>query len=332
LLTIVYACKTTAVSTAVPSPELGKLETLDPRLVWKNEAHDFTPWLLANADRLSGALGIDLEFEAAEHPVGGFSLDLVGRDITNDAVLIVENQLEGTDHSHLGQVLTYAAGTEASTIVWIATGFRDEHRQALDWLNEQTGEDTHFFGIELQVVKIGDSAPAPLFNVVVQPNDWQKQVRAATQPGALSAKGAAYVDFWRRFLDRVHIEHPDWTSGRAVGPDNWYEMKGPISGCRYSYSFAGQNRLRHELYIDTGDGERNLEILAYLRDQRTQLEGEYGRPLSWEELEGKRACRVADYLEGCTVLDQERHEEYVEWFLDAGVRLRRALQNVTLPS
>jgi hypothetical protein len=193
-------------------------------LVSEHEAQSFTPWLLANADRLAEALGIDLELEAAEHAVGGFSLDLVGRDITNDAVLIVENQLAGTDHSHLGQVLTYPAGTGASTIVWIATAFREEHRQALDWLDESTGEKTHFFGIELQVVRIGESPNAPLFNVVVQPNDWQKQVRAGTQTGAVSEKGSLYIAFWRRFLDRVHAEHPDWTRARAVGPYNWFEM------------------------------------------------------------------------------------------------------------
>ena len=331
LIARLCASRTSLVDTVAPSLELGRLEPVDPRLVWTNEAHDFTPWLLANADRLSAALGIDLELEAAEHPVGGYSLDLVGRDITNDAVLIVENQLAGTDHSHLGQVLTYAAGTGASTIVWIATSFREEHRQALDWLNENTGEGTHFFGIELQVVKIGDSPNAPLFNVVVQPNDWQKQVRAATLPSALSEKGAAYMEFWRRFLDRVHAAHPDWTSGKAVGSDNWYEMKGPISGCRYSSSFPWQDRLRHELYIDTGDGEKNMEIFEHLRNRQEQLEGEYGRALNWEELPGKRACRVADYTDSCSVLDRERHDEYIEWFLDAGVRLRRALKLAALP-
>jgi hypothetical protein len=124
--------------------EVGKLEQIDPRSVWLHEAHDFTPWLLGNADRLADALGIDTELEAAAHPVGGYSLDLVGRDTTHDAVLIVENQLARTDHSHPGQVLTYAAGTAASTVVWIATAFREEHRQALDWLNENMGEDVHF--------------------------------------------------------------------------------------------------------------------------------------------------------------------------------------------
>jgi hypothetical protein len=138
------------------------------------------------------------------------ALDLIGRDLSNGAVLIVENQLAATDHSHLGQVLTYAAGTAASTIVWIATAFREEHRQALDWLNENTGEDTHFFGIQLQLVKIGHSVGAPLFNVVVQPNDWQKQVRAATQPGrTTSGKGTLYMEFWKQFFDRLLAEHPD---------------------------------------------------------------------------------------------------------------------------
>lgn len=308
------------------SSGLGTLELVDPRLVWKSEAYDFTPWLLENADLLGQALGIEVELEAAEHPVGGFSLDLVGRDITNDAVLIVENQLEGTDHSHLGQILTYAAGTGASTIVWIATSFREEHRQALDWLNESTGEDTHFFGIELRVARIGESAPAPLFNVVVQPNEWQKQVRAATKTTALGEKGAAYLEFWSRFLERVHAEHPDWTTGKAVHPQNWYEMKSAVSGARYSSGFAFKDRLRHELYIDTGDGEENLAILEALQGQRELIESSYGRPLMWEDLPGKRACRIADYKDGCSVLDPSRHDEYIDWFLDAGVRMREALK------
>jgi hypothetical protein len=310
--------------------ELGKLEQVDPRSIWVHEARHFTPWLLANADRLAEALGIDLELEAAEHAVGGYSLDLVGKDITNDAVLIVENQLSGTDHSHLGQVLTYAAGTGAATIVWIATAFREEHRQALDWLNESTGEDTHFFGIELQVVKIGDSANAPLFNVVVQPNDWQKQVRASTRTGAVTEKGTLYIEFWRRFLDRVHAEHPDWTRARAVGPHNWFEMRSPIKGASFSYSFAQNDRLRVELYIDTGDGDKNMEIFEHLRTRQEEIERAYGAELSWEELPARRSCRIAAYKDdGCTVLDKDRHEEFTDWLLSAGTRLRTALSVVS---
>jgi hypothetical protein len=314
------------------SLELGKLERIDPRLAWQHEAQDFTPWLLANADRLAEAMGIELELEAAEYAVGGYSLDLVGRDLTNDAVLIVENQLEITDHSHLGQVLTYAAGTAASTVVWIATAFREEHRQALDWLNENTDERVHFFGIELELVRIGDSPSAPLFNVVVQPNDWQKQVRAATQAGAATGKGALYVEFWNRFLERINAEHPDWTRSRRTNTNNWFDMKSPIRGCRLSSSFSQNARLRHELYIDSGDGERNDEIFDYLRGRQDQIEAAYGSALYWEELPNRRACRVADYKEGCEIDDVDRYEEFIGWFIDSGERLRSALSVVALPT
>src|SRR5947209_1954124 len=308
--------------------ELGRLESIDPRDIWTHEAQDFTPWLVSNADRLSEALGIDLELDGAEQPVGGFKLDLVGRDITNDAVLIVENQLATTDHSHLGQVLTYAAGTAASTIVWIATAFREEHRQALDWLNENTGEDVHFFGVELQVVKIGDSPPAPLLNLVVQPNEWQKQVRAAIQRSAVTGKGALYAQFWPNLLERVHGEYPEWTRSRRAGPENWIEMKSPLRGTIISSGFAQGERLRHELYIDTGDGERNLEIFEQLRAHREEFEIAYGRPVEWEELPQRRACRVADYRGNSDVTNEGDHAAFVGWFVDAGVRLRRALAAV----
>jgi hypothetical protein len=147
-------------------PALGSLEYLNPRAMWKHEALNFTPWLLDNAEVLAEALGIDVELTAAEHPVGGFNLDLVGRDLTNDCVLIVENQLAATDHGHLGQLLTYAAGTDARTVVWLAPTFRKEHRQALDYLNDLGGEETRFFGVEISVVRIGASQPAPSFGCV----------------------------------------------------------------------------------------------------------------------------------------------------------------------
>lgn len=146
------------------------------RTVWPHEAHSFTPWLLNNVDVLSDLLGMDLELQVAEHPVGGFSLDLLGRDLSDESVVIVENQLELSDHTHLGQILTYAAGTDPKTIVWITAGFRPEHRAALDWLNEHTDPDTRFFGIEIAVVQIGGSTPAPNFKLAVEPNDWEKQV------------------------------------------------------------------------------------------------------------------------------------------------------------
>lgn len=292
--------------------------------MWANEAANFTPWLLANADRLGEALGIELELDAAEHGVGGYSLDLIGRDLSNGAVLIVENQLATTDHTHLGQVLTYAAGTAASTIVWIATGFREEHRQALDWLNENTGENTHFFGIELQVVRIGESASAPLFNVVVQPNDWQKQVRAATQSGAATGRGALYFQFWSHLFERLKVEHPDWRRWMTPQAQNWTDFASPIKGTWFSFAFA-PGRLKTELNIDFGDDEQNLEVFTSLASRRDEIERAYGRSLSWEDLPNRKSCRIADYEDDCNVAETERFDEFTDWFFDSGVRFRQAL-------
>ncbi len=159
---------------------LGRLTSVSPRAVWHDEARDLTPWLLENADVLSEVLGMDLELETAEHPVGNFSLDLIGKDRASGERVIIENQLEASDHHHLGQILTYAGGTDPTTIIWVAPAFRDEHRAALEWLNERTNENTRFFAVQVGVVKIGDSLPAPLLTLVVQPNDWGKAVRATT--------------------------------------------------------------------------------------------------------------------------------------------------------
>jgi hypothetical protein len=172
--------------------ELGRLNALDPGTVWPHEAHDFTPWLLENADALAEVLGLDIELSAAEHPVGSFSLDLIGGDLTNDCVLMVENQLTTTDHGHLGQIVTYAAGTEARTILWLATDFREEHRQALDFLNDLGGEDARFFGVAIGVVQIEGSKPAPLFKLRAQPNDWHAQVSAAAKAGSRAGKSCFY--------------------------------------------------------------------------------------------------------------------------------------------
>jgi hypothetical protein len=148
-----------------------------------SRSHVFTPWLLSNAQHLGEALGMELELTGAEHPVGSFSLDLIGRDLSTGERVIVENQLEKTDHGHLGQLLTYAAGVEDVTnIVWVAPTFQPEHRAALDWLNTRTDESTRFFGVEVSAVRISGSPYAPLFRLISQPNDWQKTIKSASQP------------------------------------------------------------------------------------------------------------------------------------------------------
>src|ERR1051325_7974151 len=160
---------------------LGRLERVDLRHIWISEATGFTPWLARpeNIVVLSEALGIELEIEAHEKTVGRFRADILCKDIETGRWVLIENQLERTDHSHLGQLLTYAAGLDAVTIVWVAERFTEEHRAALDWLNERTDEKITFFGLEVELWRIGDSAVAPKLNIVSKPNDWTRSVQQA---------------------------------------------------------------------------------------------------------------------------------------------------------
>lgn len=306
--------------------ELGSLEPLDPRDIWPHEAHDFTPWLLTNAETLGRVLGLDLEMSAAEHAVGGFSLDLLGRDLTNDCVLIVENQLTPTDHTHLGQLVTYAAGTDARTVIWTALEFREEHRQAIDFLNELGGENVRFFGVEIGVVRIGGSLPAPLFKLAAQPNDWHAQVTVkAKATSESSGKAALYRDFWTRFLDRARAERPNWTNARKPQRTNWFSMACPFKGGpNYSVSFAAGGQLRAELYIDYVDSSAVEGLFARLVELRPEIDDRFGGDLSWEELPGKRACRIAAYGTG-DVVNESQFDEYIDWFFETMGRLREAI-------
>ena len=164
-------------------PPLVRLTRVELRDIWISEAADFTPWLARpeNIAVLGEALGIDLELEAQEKAVGPFRADILCKDIGTDHWVLIENQLERTDHSHLGQLLTYASGLEAVTIVWIAARFNEEHRATLDWLNKITDQSFRFFGLEVELWRIGDSPAAPKFNIVSKPNDWSHSVAQAVR-------------------------------------------------------------------------------------------------------------------------------------------------------
>ena len=162
---------------------LGRLEKIDLREIWTSEAVDFTPWLARpeNLEVLASALGLELEVEAQEKEVGPFRADILCKDLDGDSWVLIENQLERTDHTHLGQLLTYAAGLQAVTIIWVAARFSEEHRASLDWFNEITDERFRFFGLEVELWKIGSSPAAPKFNVVSKPNDWTRSVSKAAR-------------------------------------------------------------------------------------------------------------------------------------------------------
>ncbi len=310
-------------------PTLGTLEVVPVTEVWPHEAHVFTPWLLANAERLGEALGMDLELTVNEHPVGDFFLDLLGRDLNTGETVIVENQLQKTDHGHLGQLLTYAAGVdEVSSIVWVSPEFRLEHRAALDWLNTHTQEGTRFFGVQVSAVRIGQSVPAPLFTVVSQPNDWIKSTKTAAQSQqSTGAKSGLYQEFWQQFLDRLKVLRPGWTKGKAPLA-NYLVMSAGGQGLVWGLSFTKDPRMRSELYFDHPSAEQNLAMFERLLSVRAHFEAAYGGPLLFDPLDGKKACRVEAASGPASVENVEEWTAYLDWMVDTQTRLRDALAAV----
>lgn len=292
--------------------QLGRIERRDPREAWASESDDFTPWLAANIELLADALGVgELEVEGTEIPVGGFRLDLLARESGPAGRRVaVENQLERSDHSHLGQSLLYAAGVDAQIVVWICTEIRDEYRQALEWLNDHTLDDVAFFGIEVEVLQIGDSERAPNFRAVVSPSEF---ARASREPGqAVSGKRAAYRDFWEEFLERLQTAAPGFSSRRRTTTDNWITFSSGTSGFGLTTSFF-RDGFRVELYIDKGDVESNQATFDELLLRKAEVERELGEPLSWDRLETRRASRIYVARLGDVLDDASTLAEIQEW-------------------
>ncbi|WP_461048275.1 DUF4268 domain-containing protein [Terrabacter koreensis] len=272
---------------------------------------------------------MDLVLDVAEHPVGGFSLDLLGRDEATGHTVIVENQLEVSDHTHLGQILTYAAGTDPTTIVWITTGFRSEHRAAIDWLNERTDEETRFFGVEVEVVRIGDSALAPAFKLVAQPNDWGKQVRTVTAlaAGEVSERGRLYWEFWERARLRIQSDHPGWSRARTSTTASWYNTALGTSGVVLSMAFT-RTGLVCQIYFDAPDADLNVARFEAMYERRAEFEAALGEPATWDEMAGRKGAKIFIQSTYANVADRDSWSLMIDWLIEAQARLRRALEAI----
>lgn len=254
---------------------LSRLVRVDVKEVWKHEAEDFTPWLAEddNLRLLGETLGMELELEAVEVGVGNFSADIVASDTADGSKVVIENQLQRTDHSHLGQILTYAAGLHALKVVWIAERFTDEHRAALEWLNENTREDIRFFGLEIEVWRIGASPPAPKFNIVAKPNNWTKS-QSTTE---LSLTEKAQLDFWRGFFNYAN-EHASRIRPTSPQPSTWMRLaigktEFGLRAIASSWSDTGDEpELRAEFVLYKG---KAAERFRTLEKDRAQIEEEF---------------------------------------------------------
>lgn len=311
--------------------EHGELEKVAVRTLWPGEARDFTPWLAASAGALSEALGIDLDLVGSEVAVGPFSADLVFDDTSGHGTVVVENMFGQTDHDHVGKLVTYAAGLEATCAVLIAEHFRPDHLSALNWLNTSSRDEVAFFGIEVEVWRIGDSLPAPKLNVVARPDTWAREVRPSGA-GDLSARRLLYRDWWAEFLPELRDRYPGWTNARIPQPQNWMNFPAGRTGLSYGAVLTWlpgtvEQRLRVELYIDPGDAAETDRIFQFLRDRREGIELAAGASLDWQELEERRASRIAmNNPTTFDVADRATWPAQREWAIAAAGKLRAALQ------
>ena len=249
----------------------GELASVDLRRAWPNEARSFTPWLADNLDKLAEVIGIPLDLESREVDVGRFAADLLARNPQDGSLVLIENQLEGSDHSHLGQILTYLAGLEAKTIIWIAREFDDAHRSAVNWLNEHTTDPFAFFAVRVKVVQIGDSPLAPVFEIVEQPNEWDRRIHAVSRESSeLSELGLFRREFWEYFSRQYHDDQlrlPQNYADSVV----WHEVPGAdlIVAQYLAQKSVG-------VFVRGRRGESSEDVFWRLKRQETSIRNDLG--------------------------------------------------------
>lgn len=264
------------------TPQFGRLQPVDLRTAWEREDTHFTPWLAKpdNLALLGETIGIELELEAEEQRVGPFRADILCRDLdAPETFVLIENQIERTDHTHLGQLVTYAAGLDAVSIVWIAARFTEEHRAALDWLNEISHENVRFFGLEVELWRIGDSPVAPKFNMIAKPNDWSKAVRES-RGAAANERREAYETFWGAFLQHLSEANSRLSHHRKPGIDHWMSWGIGRSGFKLS-AIAGfrDGYVGAQLIVDCTDG---AETYDSLKASVAAMDTDVDEPILWE--------------------------------------------------
>jgi hypothetical protein len=302
---------------------ISRLQQVPLRDLWKHEAHGFTRWLVENLDLVGEKLGFDLTLVEREARTGPFSADILAEDSDGNYV-IIENQLEQTNHDHLGKLITYLSNLDAKKAIWITSEPRPEHEKAIHWLNETLPADTAFFLIKLEAYKINDSDPAPLLTIVAGPSPEGKQVGA--QKKELAERHVLRLEFWRQLIDRAKTLAPS-LANRSPSKDNWIATSAGKSGFGYNYIIR-MDDAQIELYIDRGDAKTNKDLFETLLMQKEQIERSFGKPLDWQRLDEKQSCRVRYVLEGAGLLNQDKWSEIQERMIDEMIKFQKAIQPV----
>ena len=298
---------------------LSKLKKVELRVGWNHEALDFTNWLAEeeNLEILSEELGINnIKVIRTQANAGDFKIDILAEEEQTGHKIIIENQLEKTNHDHLGKILTYASSQDAKYIIWIAKEIRDEHKQAIDWLNEHTDEDISFFAIQIELWQIGDSDPAPKFNIISKPNDWAKVVKKSSSDPNITDTKLVQLDFWNKFKEYAE-EKRSILRFRTPRAQHWYDVSIGSSEAHLAFTVNSREKLIGcEIYID-----KNKELFNKLKNFKEDIEKEFGATLNWMELPGKQAARIklsrfSDFTWA------EQWPKYFEWMNNFGSKFK----------
>lgn len=301
--------------------ELSTLKEIkDLRSVWPHEALDFTPWLANNIDVLADEVGLDITVDETESSVGDFNVDIYAVETGTDRRIIIENQLEDTNHDHLGKLITYASGKSADIIIWVVKHAREEHKSAIEWLNAHTDEKVAFFLCEIKLYRIGNSEPAVKFEIIERPNDWAKEIKKTENNLPRHQKRIAY---WTAFNDYAfkNAEYVKQFKRRKPSTDHWMDISIGLSAAHLAITMIQKrNETGVELYIND-----DKELFKQLLDKKEVIEKEIGLSFDWQELPGKKASRIivtnpADFE------DASKWPAQFDWIIDTLLKMKKTFK------
>ncbi len=306
--------------------KLHTLEKVNLREIWKHEAHNFTQWLALedNISLLLDEIGVTAENIVTEDSAGKFNVDITADEVGTGKKIVIENQLEKTDHSHLGQLLTYASSFDACIIVWVVAEVREEHKRAIEWFNEHMREEISFFLVRTEVYRIGNSEPAVKFNVVVEPNTWSKILRMkGTTDKRVTETMINHLNFWEGFKDYSSKTNTKLRITRTPRSQHWYDISIGKSGVNLSLTRNTRDKnVGAEIWI--GDSQN---IYNKLFENKDLFESTMGIDVQWNELENKKASRIR-CIYHCNPDDTSRHDEYYQWLIDTSEKLQNSFKKI----
>lgn len=299
--------------------KIGKLTEVDVRDLWKHEQYDFSNWLAKeeNIELLDDEIGLTLMDINKEVYIGSYRCDLVAKDETTGQIVIIENQLEATNHDHLGKIITYAAGLDAKTIIWIVKEAREEHKAAIEWLNNNSSEEIGFFLIELHAYKINDSLPAPMFKVVEKPNNFTKTSKQNYSDKELNRSQNERLMFWEEF-NTVIVAKGKPFSVRKPTTDHWYDVAIGTSEAHLAINLVNkENKIVLELYILD-----NKKLFDHLYEDKEKIENTLQMNFSWERLDGKKASRIKHDVLGLDFSDHSNYPQLMDECIEKILKMR----------